>query len=136
MSFFEQKHQEIEQHLHRCSRYFLLDLHFHCSFSLKSHLIELVVKIEQDIKDEELLRQKIRANLTIMQRLKGQLMELRLTIDGKGEMKLKVRRDETRRVDHHRIHSFRSSRKSTMKFDHSMKHSMNIGETKKIFPMI
>lgn len=54
-------------------------------------MIQLLIKIDQQIKDEESLRQKIRANLALIQRLKGQLMELRPTISGNEGIKFKVR---------------------------------------------
>ena len=75
----------------RAVRLHLLLIDF-SSFSLKNDLIKLLVKIEQQMKDEDALRQKIRGHLTAIQRFKAQLMELRPTITGQGDSKLKVRR--------------------------------------------
>ncbi len=60
-------------------------------FSLKNETTKSVDNFDQQIQEQEKLRQNIRTMLSILQRMKVQLIELRPTINRDGDQKLKVR---------------------------------------------
>ncbi len=61
-------------------------------FSLKNETARTVETIDQQIQEQEKLRQNARTMLSILQRTKVQLIELRPTMSGEGDQKLTVRR--------------------------------------------
>ena len=60
-------------------------------FSLKNELAKIVEDLDHQVQEQEKLRQNARNMLSILQRTKVQLIELRPTLGGESDHKLKVR---------------------------------------------
>jgi molybdopterin-guanine dinucleotide biosynthesis protein len=60
-------------------------------FSLKNESVKTVEGLDHQVQEQEKLRQNARNMLSIIQRTKVQLIELRPTLSGEGDHKLKVR---------------------------------------------
>jgi len=60
-------------------------------FSLKSETVKSVESLDHQVQEQDKLRQNARTMLSILQRTKVQLTELRPTINGESDHKLKVR---------------------------------------------
>ncbi len=71
--------------------YFIFCIIIIVVFSLKNETTKSVENFDQQIQEQEKLRQNIRTMLSILQRMKVQLIELRPTINRDGDQKLKVR---------------------------------------------
>lgn len=60
-------------------------------FSLKTETVKSVESLDHQVQEQDKLRQNARTMLSILQRTKVQLVELRPTINGESDHKLKVR---------------------------------------------
>jgi hypothetical protein len=60
-------------------------------FSLKNETTRTVENLDHQLQEQEKLRQNARTMLSILQRTKVQLIELRPTVTGESDQKLKVR---------------------------------------------
>lgn len=61
------------------------------SSSLKTETMERMENLDEQAHEQDKLRQNARTMLSLLQRTKAQLIELRPTNTGEGEQKLKVR---------------------------------------------
>jgi molybdopterin-guanine dinucleotide biosynthesis protein len=58
--------------------------------SLKNEAIKTIESLDEEVQEQEKLRQNARAILSIIQRTKVQLIELRPTMNDEADQKLKV----------------------------------------------
>ncbi len=69
----------------------IFDLESFLSISLKNETTRTIENLDHQVQQQEKLRQNTRTMLSILQRSKVQLIELRPTITGEADQKLKVR---------------------------------------------
>ncbi len=67
-----------------------MNLGFLSRYSLKSETTKIVENLDQQVQEQEKLRQNARIMLSTIQRTKVQLIELRPTINDEADQKLKV----------------------------------------------
>jgi hypothetical protein len=67
-----------------------MNLGFLSRYSLKNETTKIVENLDQQVQEQEKLRQNARIMLSTIQRTKVQLIELRPTINDEADQKLKV----------------------------------------------
>ncbi len=65
-------------------------IEFFCKISLKNEATKTIQSLDEEVQEQEKLRQNARAILSIIQRTKVQLIELRPTMNDEADQKLKV----------------------------------------------